>query len=159
MRLARLLLASICGFVLGAAAPVSARAADARPWLCRDKPVFSSKAAMTYKVTNRGGTRWRISLMKFQPGTAHDGFEVVESHEVPSDKDDVDGKLPSGQYFAVAMYHGPDGRWICPGYMRQSDRPPSGAVSQVCFGDDPQVCLATLTVRPAAPAAGSATAP
>jgi hypothetical protein len=150
MRFVRLLPISICGLVLGAAVPVLAGAADARPWLCRDKPVFSSKAAMTYQVANRGKERWQVSLMQFQPGTAHDGFEVIQSQEVPPDTKDADGNLPSGQYFAVAMYHSANGRWICPGYTRQSDQPPSGAVSQICFGDDPQNCLVTLTVRAAA---------
>jgi hypothetical protein len=156
MRLVRLLLTLISGIVVLASGALLARAADARPWLCRDKPVFSSKVAMTYQVANRGGSRWRLLLMQFQPGTAHDGFEIVASQDVPADIKDVDGNLAPGQYFAVAMYRGAEGRWICPDYTRQKDRPPSGSVGEICFGDDPQSCLVTLTVRPAAADTGSA---
>ena len=150
MRFGRLLAALACGFILAAGAALSADAAQARPWLCRDKPVFSSSSAMTYRVTNHGGSRWMMLLMQFEPNGAHDGFDIIATHDVAPGAARIGGSLGAGQYFAVAMRRGHGGLWICPEYVRDKDEPPSGAVSQICYGPDPSSCPVRLTVLPAA---------
>jgi hypothetical protein len=157
MRIARLLLMLGGGVLLAATAAMPATAAEARPWLCRDKPVFSFTSAMTYRVANSGGRRWRLLLMQFQEGGAHDGFDIVATRDLAPRAAHVSGSLGAGQYFAVAMY-GRRGLWICPGYAHEKDAPPAGAVSQICYGDDPSDCPVTLTVIPATAAPQSAAA-
>lgn len=151
MKLGRYLLAVSCGIGLVAAGALSAHAAEARPWLCRSKPVFSSSSAMTYQVVNHGGSRWELLLMQFEPDSAHDGYEVVASHELPAGAGQAGGSLAPGRYFAVAMYRGEGGHWICPGYAEDKDRP-AGAVSRICYGEDSPLCPVTLTVLSAPPA-------
>ena len=58
-------------------AAVPARAAEPRPWLCRDKPVFSSNQPMTYDARMHGGGQWMMIFMRFDPSGGHDGFTVV----------------------------------------------------------------------------------
>ncbi len=152
MRSARLLRTLAAGAVLATLTVAPAIAAQPRPWLCRDKPVFSWDSAMTYRVANRGGRRWRLLLMQFHEGGAHDGFDIVAARDLAPGAAHLDGSLNAGQYFAVAMY-GRRGLWICPGYAHEKDTPPAGAVSQICYGDDPSDCPVTLTVMPAAGAA------
>ncbi len=130
---------------------VPARAAEPRPWLCRTKPVFSSDSTMSYQVVNRGGARWELLLMQFQPESAHDGYEIVASQELAAGAGRGSGTLAPGRYFAVAMYRGEGGRWICPGYAEDRDRP-AGAVSRICYDEDSPGCPVALTVVPAAPA-------
>jgi hypothetical protein len=129
-------------------------AAEARPWLCRNKPVFSSDSAMKYNISSSGGSRWDLLLMQFAPGSAHDGFEIVASHELARDKTAV-GTLAPGRYFAVAMYRGGGGRWICSEYADDRGRP-AGAVSRICYGEDSTGCAVALTVFPASPPNGTA---
>ncbi len=155
MKLGGLLIAASCGIGLVAAGALSAHAGEARPWLCRSKPVFSSSSAMTYQVVNHGDSRWELLLMQFEPESAHDGYEVVASQDLPAGAGQAGGRLAPGRYFAVAMYRGGEGHWICPGYAEDKDRP-AGAVSRICYGEDSPLCPVTLTVRFAAPA-GSAT--
>jgi len=155
MKLRSFLFAVVCGIGLAAAGALPAHAAEARPWLCRSKPVFSSSSAMTYQVANHGGSRWDLLLMQFDPGSAHDGYEVVASQELPAGSGQASGTLTPGRYFAVAMYRGGGGRWICPGYAEDKDRP-AGAVSRVCYGEDSPGCLVTLTVLSATPAGTAA---
>jgi hypothetical protein len=147
-----LLFAIGCGIALIAANEPPARAAEARPWLCRAKPVFSSNSAMNYQVINHGGSRWELLLMQFEPESAHDGYEVVASQELSAVAGRAGGTLAPGRYFAVAMYRGEGGRWICPGYAADRDRP-AGAVSRICYDEDSPGCPVTLTVLSAAPAA------
>lgn len=131
-------------FVLVAGSP--AIADEPRPWLCRDKPVFSSNHSMTYTARKRGGGRWIMTFMRFDPaGGGHDGFTVVSSHMI---RGDVSGSLESGQWYGVALYRS-RGHWICPGNARESDEPAHGVVSDLCFGEDPGSCPVRLTVRPA----------
>ena len=117
-----------------------------RPWLCRDKPVFSSRRPMTYLTSKHGGGRWIMTFMRFDPaGGGHDGFTVVSSHSV---RGDVSGSLEPGQWYAVALYRS-RGHWICPANAREDDEPARGVVSSLCFGEDPGSCPVKLTVRPA----------
>lgn len=155
MSLRRLLFALSCAIGVAAASAHPAHAAEARPWLCRDKPVFSSSSAMTYQVANQGGARWELLLMQFELGSAHDGYEIVASQELPAGAAEAGGNLAPGRYFAVAMYRGGGGRWICSGYTQEKDRP-AGAVSRICYGEDPSSCPVTLTVLSAAPKGAAA---
>jgi hypothetical protein len=123
----------------------SAFAAEARPWLCRTKPVFSSDKPMTYEVTNRGAGRWLMTFMRFDPsGLGHDGFTVSSTQDVDTH---AEGNLQAGQWYAVALYLS-GGRWICPGNARESDELPAGVVSSLCYGRDLGECTVRLTVRP-----------
>jgi hypothetical protein len=119
MRVGGLLLALGCGIGLATAGALPAHAAEARPWLCRDKPVFSSSSAMTYQGAGQAS-----------------------------------GTLVAGRYFAVAMYRGGGGHWICPGYAQDKDRP-AGALSRICYGEEASSCPVTLTVV-ATPSPGAA---
>jgi len=151
----RFLLGAICAVAFTVAAATAVRAAEARPWLCRSKPVFSSDSAMKYQIVNRGSERWQLLLMQFEMGSAHDGYEVVASQELPANAGQASGTLAPGRYFAVAMYRGEGGHWICPGYAEDKDRP-AGAVSRVCYDEDSPGCPVALTVLSAAPGGASA---
>ena len=135
----------------------NAFAQEARPWLCRDKPVFSYDHAMEYKVSALPGRQWRMFFMQYSPDAAHDGFDIVDSREIASRGDLIAGNLTAGRYFAVALYRGPGGHWICPGYAEDDRDPKLGQVSNLCYGEDGPPCLVTLEVKgehnPAAPAA------
>jgi len=125
-----------------------ANAAEARPWLCRDKPVFSSSKPVHYEAKNRGSGRWQLFFMQFVAGGPHDGFATVASADVGSSSD-AEGKLGSGQYFAVALYLGKGGHWVCPGSAREAEesRAP-GVVSELCYSeDDSESCRMRLTIR------------
>ena len=154
MKVGRLVFFVICAIGFATAAAMPAHAAEARPWLCRSKPVFSSDSAMSYRIVNHGGSRWQLLLMQFEPGSAHDGYEIVASQELPAGADQRGGTLAPGRYFAVAMYRGEGGRWICPGYAEDKDRP-AGAVSRICYDEESPGCPVALTVlsaaRPGAP--------
>jgi hypothetical protein len=127
-------------------------AAEARPWLCRAKPVFSSDKPMTYEATNRSSGRWLMTFMRFDPsGLGHDGFTVSSAQDVSSR---TIGSLDSGQWYAVALYRS-GGRWICPGNAQESDEPAPGVVSDLCYGQDPGECTIKLTVRPAVNGTGA----
>lgn len=119
------------------------RAAEPRPWLCRDKPVFSSGSPMTYSAANPGGGTWVLTFMRFNLGGGHDGFTVISSPKVTGR---IDGKLESGQWYAVALYRSGN-HWICPANASENDRPAPGVVSDLCYGEDPGACTVTLTVK------------
>lgn len=121
--------------------------AEARPWLCRSKPVFSSNKQMNYQASNRGGGRWLMTFMRFDPsGLGHDGFTVSSTSEVGTR---TEGTLEPGQWYAVALYRS-GGRWICPGNAAESGEAGSGAISSLCYGRDLGECTVKLTVLPQA---------
>lgn len=120
---------------------------EARPWLCRDKPVFSYDRSMEYQVTARPGRQWRIFFMLYSPDAAHDGFDIVNSREVSSRGDPIGGNLAPGRYFAVALYR-EGGHWICPDYTHDDRNPKLGEVSNLCYGEDGPPCLVKLQVKP-----------
>jgi len=122
-------------------------AQEPRPWLCRDKPVFSYDRSMEYQVTARPGRQWRMFFMKYSPDAAHDGFDIVDSREV---RGDASGSLTAGQYFAVALYR-QGGHWICPDYTHDDRNPKLGEVSNLCYGDGGPPCLVKLKVKPEHP--------
>jgi hypothetical protein len=126
--------------------------AEARPWLCRAKPVFSSDKPMTYEATNRGGGRWLMTFMRFDPsGLGHDGFTVSSSQDVAAH---AEGTLDPGQWYAVALYRS-GGRWICPGNAGESGEPSPGVISSLCYGKDAGECGVKLTVRPQSTGTGT----
>ena len=122
-------------------------AEEPRPWLCRDKPVFSYDRSMEYQVTARPGRQWRIFFMLYSPDAAHDGFDIVNSREVSSRGDPIGGNLAAGRYFAVALYR-EGGHWICPDYTHDDRNPKLGEVSNLCYGEDGPPCLVKLQVKP-----------
>ena len=140
----RKLVSTIAAGALAIGMASSANAVEARPWLCRDKPVFSSGKPMTYTVVNRGGGRWLMTFMRFDPaGGGHDGFTIVSSREVNGR---TEGNLESGQWYAVALYRS-GSHWICPGNARESDEPSPGVISNLCYGEEPGSCPVKLLVR------------
>jgi hypothetical protein len=136
--------AILCGAAIAIASAASA--AEPRPWLCRDKPSFSSDKPMTYEESGSGGQRWRIVLMQFEPGAAHDGYEVVASNELAAPGL---GRLEPGRYFAVAM-HLAEGHWICHASSRSPGPDAPGTVRSLCFStEESGACSAKLTVKEA----------
>jgi hypothetical protein len=118
--------------------------AEARPWLCRAKPVFSSDKPMSYEAINRDGGRWLMTFMRFDPsGLGHDGFTVSSAKDVAAH---AQGTLDAGQWYAVALYRS-SGHWICPGNAAESDEPVPGVVSSLCYGQNEGECTVKLTVR------------
>ena len=124
-----------------------ALAEEGRPWLCRDKPVFSYDRSMEYQVTARPGRQWQIFFMQYSPDAAHDGFDIINSREISSRGDPITGSLAAGRYFAVVLYR-EGGHWICPDYTHDDRNPKLGEVSNLCYGDDGPPCLVKLQVKP-----------
>jgi hypothetical protein len=145
LRLARILPIAA---ILAIASANAASAAEARPWLCRDKPVFSYERSMEYHATARLGRQWKLFFMQFQADAAHDGFDVVNSREIPARGEVLSGRLDPGRYFAVALYRGADGHWICPDYTHDNRDPKLGEVSNLCYGEGGPPCLVNLSVKP-----------
>ena len=142
--------AALAAILLTVSAP--AFAVEARPWLCRDKPVFSSSQPMIYTATKHGGGRWLMTFMRFDPsGGGHDGFTLASSNILSGSNS---GSLAPGQWYAVALYRS-GGHWICPGSASENDEPASGVVSDLCYGEDPGSCPVKLVVRPASSSAVS----
>jgi hypothetical protein len=135
----------------------SAYGAEPRPWLCRDKPVFSSQQPMNYRVTITSRARWQLFLMKFSPGGGHDGFDIAQTIGRGSS-----GTLPGGRYFAVALRNS-GGEWICPPMV--DEEPSHGdTIADLCFGTDAGGCSVELVVtagywRPISPTPGGASTP
>jgi len=125
-------------------------AREARPWLCRIKPVFSGSHPMVYTADGSSG-RWRLTFMSFDPSGGHDGFTVVDSRDLGA-ASHVDGQLDGGTYFVVAQYAGDGGAWICPANIRDHDRPAAGEITKICFGSESSDCGVELAVKPAAAA-------
>jgi len=133
--------------LISLATPSRAFAAEARPWLCRDKPAFSSDKPMRYEVSGPGGRLWQIFLMQFKLGSAHDGFDIIASHDLAAS---ASAAIPSGHYFAVAMHLAGNGHWICRRSARRLQEAAPDTVTHLCFGDeDSDTCQVTLKVTDA----------
>ncbi|HUY26334.1 MAG TPA: hypothetical protein VMV27_02850 [Candidatus Binataceae bacterium] len=120
-------------------------AGQARPWLCRDKPVFSSDHAMNYDLSARAGLQWQVFFMEYEPNAAHDGFDITESKELGLRGVTQSGKLAPGRYFTVAMYRQRAGVWVCHKYSRVKPDPKS--VANICYGREEPACQVTLSVK------------
>src|SRR5258708_30971109 len=88
-------------------------AEEGRPWLCRDKPVFSFDRSMEYVATARPGRQWRIFFMQYSPDAAHDGFRIVNSRGISAHRDSVTRNIPPG-HFSAAAIHRDAGRYVRP---------------------------------------------
>jgi hypothetical protein len=131
--------------ILFAAPCVAARAAEPRPWLCRDKPVFSSSGPSRIELSSHGG-RWQVFLMQFDPSGGHDGYTVTNSWSVgPANRQATD-RLGAGRFFAVALYNSA-GRWICSGPAR--DERTLGTIANLCYSPGGGGCDVRLTVQAA----------
>lgn len=128
-----------------------ARAAEARPWLCRDKPVFSSDKPMTWDASQSGGGRWTMIFMRFDPSGGHDGFTVFDTRDIEGR---VTGPLEPGQWYAVGMYR-EAGHWICAAQAQESRKFVPGIVRRYCYGRSEGNCDVRLTVRESGAAPGA----
>ena len=142
MRRFRILMAPVfAGAILACTA---AFASEPRPWLCRDKPVFSDSRPMQYAVSQKGGGAWQIFFMQFELNAAHDGFSIKDSRMVT--RSPQSGALPAGQYYAVVLRN-KGGVWVCT-YGEESSRSP-GVISHLCYGaESGEDCQVTLSVKP-----------
>ena len=126
----------------------TASAGEPRPWLCRDKPVFSDSHPMRYQVSSKGGS-WQIFFMQlasFSGGESrgsHDGFTIVDSRQLS--RTPQSGSLPSGSYYAVALFQR-GGAWICS--YGDEGSPSPGVIKNLCYSpiDNPG-CPASLSVK------------
>ncbi len=163
MMLRKIVVAAVLTGLFVASAFSAAKAADARPWLCRSKPVFSSSKPMSYEA--RGSGRWVLSFMRCnansqsnfgggcseQSSGGENGFAVVSTRTLSGH---TVGTLEPGQWYAVALYRS-GSRWICAGYAGESDEPSPGAVRDLCYSEHDEEgspCQVKLTVRPTASA-------
>jgi len=123
-----------------------ASAAEARPWLCRDKPAFSSNRPMSWNATTKRGRRWELIFMQYREGGAHDGFEIAQSEMLPSGGG-ASGQIPAGRYFAVAM-HQKSGVWVCPANGADAGAARPGETARLCFGPEESSCDVSLVIVP-----------
>ena len=136
--------------ILGVACGLSpAQGADPRPWLCRDKPVFSSREEVQYRVSSQGGTRWQMFFMQYDPNGPHDGYSIINSAQVPAGGS-RDGYLQAGHYFAVPLFSR-GGHWICPEYSHDESFGKSGVVAEICYAAEEPPCTVKLSVKPTRP--------
>jgi len=155
-RMKRAAIAITAAVIMLAAAAPAARAVEPRPWLCRDKPVFSSNQPMTYDANLRGGGRWVMIFMRFDPSGGHDRFPVFDPRDVSGR---VTGSLESGQWYGVGMYR-EGSHWICSAQADENDQTVAGVVRDYCYGRTAGSCDVELTVREKkSGAASSATSP
>jgi hypothetical protein len=117
---------ALAASVIAIAMASAAHAAEPRPWLCRDKPVFSSQRPMSYQLSTNSRSQWQLFLMQFTPGGGHDGFDIAKTVSGTSG-----GQLPAGRYFAVAL-HNVRGNWVCPAEVSEQQRA-AGVISNLCF--------------------------
>ena len=125
-----------------------ARAAEPRPWLCRDKPVFSSDQPMTYDASLRGSGQWMMIFMRFDPSGGHDGFTIFDSRDI---RGQVSGSLERGQWYAVGMYR-EGSRWVCAAQAQENPQFVRGIVRDLCYGASEDGCDVKMIVREDGPA-------
>ncbi|HXR24149.1 MAG TPA: hypothetical protein VN742_02230 [Candidatus Binataceae bacterium] len=143
-RLRRLIVFLLAPLLVGLLCARAARAAEPRPWLCRQIPVFSGPKTMTWRATKHGAGHWIMTFMHYDPAGGHDGFTVVATSEVNGGQ--ADGTLDAGQYYAVALYRSGE-HWICPANASESHDSAAGAISNLCYGEDEGSCDVKLEVR------------
>ncbi|MGA2410284.1 MAG: hypothetical protein ABSG46_07855 [Candidatus Binataceae bacterium] len=136
-----LFVAALCLGVLALTPP--ARAAEPRPWLCRDKPVISNDKPMTWEAENHGGGSWVLTFLRFDPDSGHDGFTVVSTEDIAGH---AEGSLDTGQWYAVGLYR-VGGHWICAAPATESHQYVPGVVRDLCYGEDEGDCQVKLTVH------------
>ena len=123
---------------------LTAQAAPPRPWLCRDKPVFSSPNQAQLTARRHDRRQWALFLMKFEPNGGHDGFTITNSYPLRGDSPSS-AILGRGQFYAVALYRTANGHWFCPSRVVDNTRP--GELANFCYhANDPGLCDISLTV-------------
>jgi hypothetical protein len=150
LRLLKRVLLAMVATVIMLVAVSPAGAVEPRPWLCRDKPVFSSSKAMTYDASRRGSGRWVMIFMRFDPSGGHDGFTIFDTRDVTGE---ISGPLEPGQWYAVGMYR-EDGHWICAAQAAEKRQFVAGIVRDYCYGQADGGCDVKLTVRESGQGAG-----
>jgi hypothetical protein len=132
------------GPVLVLLAAGAAFASEARPWLCRDKPVFSTSGPSRMDLTSHDSRRWQVFLMQFDPSGGHDGFTITNNYDLSSGVRNAGESLTQGRYFAVALY-GSGGHWICAGPASEQRTP--GTIASLCYSVGGGSCDVTLDVK------------
>jgi len=127
--------------MLAIAMAPTAQAGEPRPWLCRDKPVFSSSQPMRYQITMTSRSRWQLFFMQFTPGGGNDGFNIAQTIGRGAT-----GRLSAGRYFAVALRNS-GGNWICSPVVNEEPTH-SGTISDLCFATNQEGCSVQLVVTP-----------
>jgi hypothetical protein len=123
-------------------------AAEPRPWLCRQIPVFSASKSMTWHATKVGGGEWIMTFMHYDPtGGGHDGFTLLDTRDVDGE---AEGTLEAGRYFAVAL-HRAGGHWICPANASDNHDSSAGVISSLCYGEDEDSCDVKFKVNSTGP--------
>jgi len=143
---ARLGIRCLSALILIAALSSAAYGAEARPWLCRDKPVFSTSGASRMDLASHDSRRWQVFLMQFDPSGGHDGFTVTNSYALGPGNRQSSENLAAGRFFAVALYDS-GGHWICAGPARDERTP--GTIASLCYSPLGGSCDVNLTVRSA----------
>jgi len=141
-----LLLSLICAVALVSAIAIDAALAAApRPWLCRDKPVFSTSGPSRLDLTRNDSRHWQVFLMQFDPSGGHDGFTITNTYDLGSGARHAGEALTQGRFFAVALYNS-GGHWICAGPARDERSP--GTIASICYGAGGS-CDVSLSVKSA----------
>ncbi len=135
----------IVGVLLVSTVGGAACAAEPRPWLCRDKPVFSSSGPSRVDLSGHDSRRWQVFLMQFDPSGGHDGFTITNTYDLGSGNRHAGEPLTQGRYFAVALYNS-GGHWICAGPARNERT--AGTIANICYGAGGG-CDVTLIVKAA----------
>ncbi|HLH75718.1 MAG TPA: hypothetical protein VKV28_02825 [Candidatus Binataceae bacterium] len=127
---------------LAMSAPLAVQAAQPRPWLCRDKPVFSSPNQAQLTVRRHDRRQWEVFLMKFNINSGHDGFTVTSSYPLRGDSPSS-AIVGRGQFYAVALFRA-NGHWFCPARVVDNTRP--GELANFCYhANNPGLCDISLT--------------
>jgi hypothetical protein len=132
--------------ILLATACATVHATEPRPWLCRDKPVFSTSGPSHIELSSHDSRRWQVFLMQFDPSGGHDGFSITNSYDLGPGNRQASDNLGAGRFFAVALYSS-GGHWICPAPAR--DEPAPGTLSSLCYSTSGGPCDVSLTVKSA----------
>lgn len=144
--LGRLVTGWLGALILLAATAAAVRAAEPRPWLCRDKPAFSTSGASRMDLASHDGRRWQVFLMQFDPSGGHDGFTITNSYNLGPGNRQASETVSGGRFFAVALYDS-GGHWICSGPAR--DERTAGTIASLCYSIAGASCDVNLTVRSA----------
>ncbi len=136
----------LSGLMLVLVAAGATSASEARPWLCRDKPVFSLSGPSRMNLSSHDSRHWKVFLMQFDPSGGHDGFTITNTYDLGAGARDAGEALIQGRYFAVALY-GSGGHWICAGPARDERTP--GTIASLCYSAGGGDCDVTLNVKSA----------
>lgn len=136
----------LSGLMLLLLAAGASFAAEPRPWLCRDKPVFSLPGPSRMELSSHDSRHWQVFLMQFDPSGGHDGFTITNTYDLGGGAHHAEESLIQGRYFAVALY-GSGGHWICAGPARDERTP--GTLAALCYSAGGGDCDVTLNVKSA----------